>query len=118
MVQMNGPGEGPPRKDGRLVLLQGTAEFMEFLEQYEANHRFYVGAGAIYIRGGKRKPVARLQTGMKVLVGKAGVLVNCKINICCGVSQIFMICNSDARPRRHSPLEGFKLCIHRMHAVR
>ena len=37
---------------------------------------------------------------------------------CCGVSQIFMICNSDARPRRHSPLEGFKLCIHRMHAVR
>ena len=39
-------------------------------------------------------------------------------NACCGVSQIFMICNSDARLRRHSPLEGFKLCIHRMHAVR
>lgn len=85
---MNGPGEGPPRKDGRLVLLQGTAEFMEFLEQYEANHRFYVGAGAIYIRGGKRKPVARLQTGMKVLVGKAGVLVNCKFNISNNITAI------------------------------
>ena len=34
---------------------------------------------------------------------------------CCGVSQIFMICNSDGRIRRSS---GFSLCIHRMHAVR
>ena len=37
---------------------------------------------------------------------------------CCGVSQIFMICNSDARLRGHSPFKWLSLCIHRMHAVR
>ena len=49
----------------------------------------------------------------------------CKVNIrksewerCCGVSQIFMICNSDARLRGHSPFKWLSLCIHRMHAVR
>ena len=26
---------------------------------------------------------------------------------CCGISQIFMLCNSDGRMRGHSPLEGF-----------
>ena len=36
-------------------------------------------------------------------------------NICCGVSQIFMICNSDARLRRHLPLEGFQI-MHSSHA--
>ena len=46
---------GASKKDWRLVLLQGDATFMTSLEQFEAEHRFWVGSDRIIIRGGNRR---------------------------------------------------------------
>ena len=46
---------GASKAGWRLVLLQGTPEFMASLEQFEAEHRFWVGSDRIIIRGGNRK---------------------------------------------------------------
>ena len=40
------------------MLLQGDAAFMESLEQFEPEHRFWVGSDRIIIRGGNRKAPA------------------------------------------------------------
>ena len=47
---------GASKEGWRLILLQGTAEFMSSLEAFEEEHRFPVGSDRIIIRGGKRKP--------------------------------------------------------------
>ena len=46
---------GASKEGWRLVLLQGTPEFMESLEAFEEEHRFPVGSDRILIRGGTRK---------------------------------------------------------------
>ena len=46
---------GASKKGWRLVLLQGDATFMESLERFEPEHRFWVGSDRIIIRGGNRK---------------------------------------------------------------
>ena len=46
---------GAPKRGWRLVLLQGDATFMESLERFEPEHRFWVGSDRIIIRGGNRK---------------------------------------------------------------
>ena len=44
-------------KDGwRLVLLQGCPAFMRSLEQFETEHKFSIGCGHVFIRGGVRRP--------------------------------------------------------------
>ena len=47
---------GASKAGWRLVLLQGTPDFMASLEQFEADHRFWVGSDRVIIRGGNRKP--------------------------------------------------------------
>ena len=49
---------GQSKKDWRLILLQGCAEFMTSLEAYSEDAQFILGSGHIFIRGGVRRPRA------------------------------------------------------------
>ena len=47
---------GASKEGWRLILLQGTPEFMASLEAFEEEHRFPVGSDRVIIRGGTRRP--------------------------------------------------------------
>ena len=53
---------GASKKGWRLVLLQGDSTFMDSLEQFEPEHRFWVGSDRIIIRGGVRKNPSKTPT--------------------------------------------------------
>lgn len=47
---------GQSKEEWRLVLLQGCSTFMKSLENFEAEHKFSIGCGHVFIRGGVRRP--------------------------------------------------------------
>ena len=47
---------GASKREWRLALLQGCPSFMASLELFEEDHKFSIGCGHIFIRGGIRKP--------------------------------------------------------------
>ena len=49
--------------DWKLVILQGCGSFMRSLEAYEDDHKFSIGCGHIFIKGGMRRPKAPRGTG-------------------------------------------------------
>ena len=47
---------GLSKKDWKLVLLQGCGSFMKSLEEFDEDHKFSIGCGFVFIRGGIRRP--------------------------------------------------------------
>ena len=46
---------GQSKRDWRLIVLQGCAVFMDSLEAYDEDHKFSIGSGHVFIKGGMRR---------------------------------------------------------------